>query len=983
MALEEKTVTFPMKFGLDQGTDEVADDVAGLLSLVNGVFDKDGAVSPRGGFEVLEDLPGTPRGLVTTDRALGVVTADGITPFIPGVGAGIKNTLLDAEVTGQLYFYNGRNIRFATAARMTVDDVEYTLVASLEANTSGIDGDLVVYLFAGDSLIQEVRSGDGKYIAVKVVAEDVTGRFHVFQQITDTSIDTRIVNTRYGPTPSGFSTVSATTIAAAGEASPIPLDAVAYTEGSAVRPYVSWVNAAETNINVTNVVQGTTLSVVDTPRASTTIYGSPDGNCLLVAYFDSADNVRVQSYTVAPFAVADEVTAGSVATPYNISMVLVSPGNITLAASSDFQVTTFGLLVSGTTLTAGAVQNVSLGVIAVSKITNRGFLAARTRAAVDALFGGFILNGTATPNGKFRTSVQAGFSEIVYPDLVNQVADVLVNGSTESYSFQAILQEDGEANEFEHRYRGKLLSIDYEPTTVSSTTVGGIAFIAASMPRTFDGSVSMAVGSAGPGPVISSAVPAASSAPQLSIGVYSYVTLVELTDTRGNIFLGPPTLLAQGTTTAGNQWLTIATIDLNIPSFTLYDHAELRVYRTEANGSVFHLHHTALMDPEVTSYDFVDKLPDLDLSTGEPLYTSLSGGALPSDSPPPLKHVWSHRNRLFGINSELPTQIWFTKETAAPFAGQWNSELIKNVENSGGPLIAGASLGDKCVLFQRNQILVFSGQGPDNLGNSPLDFSTPEVISHGVGAKDHESVVTVPGGILFRSDEGFYALGMDGAVQFVGKGILDDERTMGATQCAAYIPALHQVWFAGTEPGILVYDVRFNRWSFFDVPFSVSGIAEFNRVAYVLDTDAQIWSYNPSAVVDEVAGIETTIGLPWFRGGGPGGTFRVWRVIITVAREDTDSDTITARTFTMSPGRNRSKDPDVADATYVLAVPPNSLGPVELRLRPVKQRGSAFRCEITTGDALVAARTPRVISVKYVFGTETEDGKSPGTTVAS
>lgn len=1003
MALEKQTVTMPMKFGLDQGTDTAADQ-SGLRDLINGVFDKDGSVQPRAGFGFKAKVTGTVRGLVASDNAIGVVTTDGITPFVPDVGLGIKNTTSDAEVGDFRYLYNDRNVTFASAARMTVGGVEYTLVASVEADTLTFplaDFTTILYLLAGGNLIQELAiDSDENQREVRVVADTTNHKFYIINRNAGNPNGTGSWSWKsYIPAPDSL-TLNAQDTIGTGTVADIASDAVFF--GGSV--FVSWVSITGSALRVTkitNEVTGSTGALSTTCEVATALLPMPGvgAGFIAVGWFDSTDHVTVSMLTPSSVVFSAAATGAVVPEPLNLSMyVSFGTTQITAVASDqdDFvgHVTTqlFTAAATPSVTAGGVIATTSPAVTAISKATVNGVLIARTLAGTDGYFGGYVLHGG-------NAFVQVGFAEVILPDFLNAVSDVLTAGNVETYTFPAILAEDGEANAFQHRRRTKLVSLNYAPATVSATKVDGVAFIAASMPRTFDGTVVMTMGNAGQGPQVVSAVETSGSG--LEIGTYQYLTYTQLTDTKGHIFAGPPSLPTAGTTSTGNQKMVVSISDLSIPSYSIYDHAELRVYRTDANGSVFHLHHTSRIDPFAFgggSYDFTDSLSDVDLDTGELLYTSLSGGALPSEAPPPLSFIWSHRNRLFGINAEQPTQVWFTKEMADPVAPQWNAELIKNIENSGGPVIAGGSIGDKCVIFQREQILVFSGQGPDNLGNSALDFSTPESVSKGIGAIDHESILDIPGGIMFRSAAGFYVMTADGGVQFIGKGVLLAERAMGNTRAAAYIPDLHQAWFIGdAADAILVYDVRFNRWSTFAPQTSPAGIISFGGTGWMVDTDGNIWKYDPTTSADEYdpdvwgAGryqqYQMTIDMPWFRGGGHAGRFRVWRVYITVSGPTLIP--LTAYSYTVQAQHNVEHASDNPDATYSIAMP-QVADLVEVWFKPVRQRASAFRCRIVVGTNTITSNPvpyvipqPPVISVKYLYGTEGEDGKSPAGSTAS
>jgi len=130
------------------------------------------------------------------------------------------------------------------------------------------------------------------------------------------------------------------------------------------------------------------------------------------------------------------------------------------------------------------------------------------------------------------------------------------------------------------------------------------------------------------------------------------------------------------------------------------------------------------------------------------LYTT--GGVLDNVAPPSCKAMCVHQNRLVIGGADDPTVVWFTKELTATDAPGFNDALTFTLEE-GGAVTGLASLESALVIFKPQDIFVISGTMPDATGYGP-SLATPIKLPHGVGCRDHRSVIETPIGIFFQSD---------------------------------------------------------------------------------------------------------------------------------------------------------------------------------------------------------------------------------------
>ena len=148
-----------------------------------------------------------------------------------------------------------------------------------------------------------------------------------------------------------------------------------------------------------------------------------------------------------------------------------------------------------------------------------------------------------------------------------------------------------------------------------------------------------------------------------------------------------------------------------------------------------------------------------------------------------------------------------------------------------------------CYVFGAQQIGVFNGYGPNQLGDGE-QFPPIEIISHDIGIADSRSIVRTPAGIMFQSSIGMCRLGSNG-VEYVGSAVMDTLTSYPVVTSAVQHPSEPVVLFTvtnGSTAGArLVYDYRLDRWSVDDI-FGVAIISQavFNGSVYLLTYDGTV-----------------------------------------------------------------------------------------------------------------------------------------------
>lgn len=144
---------------------------------------------------------------------------------------------------------------------------------------------------------------------------------------------------------------------------------------------------------------------------------------------------------------------------------------------------------------------------------------------------------------------------------------------------------------------------------------------------------------------------------------------------------------------------------------------------------------------------FFDSLSDAAAAAGEALYDT--GGVLDNFCPPSSNLMECWNGRVFLVDPEYPTRIWFSKQSRPGQGIAFNPLLTLLCEGDGfGPVTAIAGMDRYLIVFKRGAILAFTGDGPNDANQG--SFSNPILVSTTVGTIDPGSVVLTPDGLMFN-----------------------------------------------------------------------------------------------------------------------------------------------------------------------------------------------------------------------------------------
>lgn len=346
----------------------------------------------------------------------------------------------------------------------------------------------------------------------------------------------------------------------------------------------------------------------------------------------------------------------------------------------------------------------------------------------------------------------------------------------------------------------------------------------------------------------------------LGTGKFVYYVVFEWTDANGNLHQSAPSQPLTVNFTSGTTNL----VNLQWGSLNLSQKKNVvtRIYRTIANGTNAYL--IATIQNSGSFFDtFQDNnAPDSVIQGNPPLYT-LGDSVLPNIAPPPALTMWTANNRISVVDSEDPTSKIEYCKTASEGSGiSFSTGFLEYVVDSfGGAIRGGSRMDEKQVVLKENAIGYFIGDGADDSGNgstlTPIQF-----IPADTGCTNGKSVISYPGGILFRSPKGIYQLNRGLQLSYFGTDV--EAYNSQDIRSAQLIYDKNQIRFLTSSGSNLLYDYIMGQWSIFSSPAGLSACSFQGLYVYVT-ADGRILKENTTTFLDAGVGYAPLIDLQWIK----------------------------------------------------------------------------------------------------------------------
>jgi len=258
-------------------------------------------------------------------------------------------------------------------------------------------------------------------------------------------------------------------------------------------------------------------------------------------------------------------------------------------------------------------------------------------------------------------------------------------------------------------------------------------------------------------------------------------------------------------------------------------------------------------------------------------------GELTPGPVPALVDVVSAGGRVFGLSAERATIVYYTKFIRPGYAIEWTRNLTLEFPE---PMIGLAGLPDgRLIGFSRNAVYYTYGEGPSDTGQG-AGYTVPQILSLQTGCQSVGSIASGDFGVIFRGPRGFYQIGRDLALTFIGLPYEDTTQT-GTVVCTSIDAVRSEVHFYLEGGGAWIYNTLRGQWSSFttgDAQEVQSATVANNRpMRWVADsaTTGNIWTYSLTpAAAPALMSLQTG----WLEMGRLQGFGRMWEVQIEGTR---------------------------------------------------------------------------------------------------
>jgi hypothetical protein len=316
------------------------------------------------------------------------------------------------------------------------------------------------------------------------------------------------------------------------------------------------------------------------------------------------------------------------------------------------------------------------------------------------------------------------------------------------------------------------------------------------------------------------------------------------------------------TTTAASEAITVTSIcmvTLNIPTlrltYKLANPVKIEIFRwSTAQEEFFQITSIELPlinDTTIDYVTYVDTKADNQIVGNSLIYTT--GGVIEDIGAPSFNALTLFDDRLWGINSEDPNSLWFSKQVIETTPVEMSDLLTIYVapsiasQGSTGNMKCIAPMDDKLIIFKEDALYYINGTGPNNLG-AESQYSEPLFITSVVGSTNQQSIVFMPSGLMFQSDKGIWLLGRGMEVSYIGAPV--EAYTKNAVvQSAVAVPGTTQVLFTLDSGITLMYDYFYQQWgTFVGVP-AISSTLYQNLHTY-LNEAGDVFQQTPGIYLD-------------------------------------------------------------------------------------------------------------------------------------
>lgn len=421
----------------------------------------------------------------------------------------------------------------------------------------------------------------------------------------------------------------------------------------------------------------------------------------------------------------------------------------------------------------------------------------------------------------------------------------------------------------------------------------------------------------------------------LPAGDYSYLAVYRYQDQNGETHTSQPskevTVSVTGATRIDIGVLSSkGAVDVNKDGFSFVD-----IYRTLVNSQGPYYLLTTLAGGVLVEYN--DNTPDSSIDGNDFVYTT--GGVLRNTTIPPMTHICSGLERIFGISASDQNKIYYSQKRIIENSIDWNLALSFRVDGfnkKAGYAVGVECIDDKIIILKTDSVMAISGDGPLQTGEQN-NFTIPAILSQQIGCSEKQSIVATPNGLMFKGKKGIYLVDRTLNVSYVGAAV--ESYNSEAILDADVSTVKNEVYFI-TSNRLMVYNYMQDKWST-NTFLKGKSLCIWRDQLTVLKSDGRIYYQVDNIFKDNTSYYSMKFTSPWYKTTGIVGFGRLYEIMI-LGKYKSDH-TLNIRVY---------YDYDETDYNdYSFDVTTTNL--YEFSVKPQKQKCQSFKLEIcdvaTTG----------------------------------
>ncbi len=422
----------------------------------------------------------------------------------------------------------------------------------------------------------------------------------------------------------------------------------------------------------------------------------------------------------------------------------------------------------------------------------------------------------------------------------------------------------------------------------------GVTLVAGGLPWTYDGDIASEAT-----PLIQPQLFVTDSGGGPISGTFGLIAMYRFTDAAGRQHR-----IASTPVSTSALVTRIVTVRVSTCPMRAYDGVgvadmDVELYITADGGSTYYLATDSSGDKllPATNRDYFHSFElDQGGSTSDPPFPfdTGAGGEISPEPPPALLHVSKIADRMWGVDAEDRSRVWFSKPLVAGVGVEWSTFCTLYV---GDETTAVVDVGGYPTALARGGIYQIAGPGPDANGNGT--FSPAQRLPFEVDCLDPVSVCRTPLGIVFRGRRGLYALS-DGPRAEPGLLIdpemltaanLDPSSTNSYRLRVAYQEQTNEIHCITPAGDRLIYNVIEQKWAKYTTTNTtcrdvVNARGKIWRLEHGTVSGADLLRseklYSEAGADYNANDHDWEVRTPWLKLNGLAGQQRLWRLIVVL-----------------------------------------------------------------------------------------------------